>query len=52
MEFAFAIGVPEVVKITESYNKVRFGGKGLSKDESDEIEGWLNEMERQQRKGR
>lgn len=41
LEFAYAVGAPEAVKITEKYNRVRFGEKGLSRDESDEIENWL-----------
>lgn len=44
LEFAFAAGLPEAVRITEKYNRVRFGEKKLSKEESDAIEGWLDEM--------
>ncbi len=37
--------MPEAVKITEKYNRVRFGEKDLSKDESKEIENWLEKLE-------
>lgn len=45
LEFAFELGMPEAVKITEKYNRVRFGEKSLSRDESREIEDWLKELE-------
>ncbi|MDQ3633129.1 MAG: DUF3488 and transglutaminase-like domain-containing protein [Acidobacteriota bacterium] len=45
LEFAFALNMPEAVKITEKYNRVRFGEKDLSKDESKEIENWLEKLE-------
>jgi hypothetical protein len=45
LEFAFALEMPEAVKITEKYNRVRFGEKALSKDESLEIENWLEGLE-------
>ncbi len=41
LEFAFAVNMPEAVKITEKYNRVRFGEKSLSRDEAYEIENWL-----------
>ncbi len=41
LEFAFAMNMPEAVKITEKYNRVRFGEKNLSSDEAKEIENWL-----------
>ena len=41
LEFAFAVGTPEAVSITEKYNRVRFGEKHLSKTEAAEIEVWL-----------
>ena len=44
LEFAFALNMPEAVRITEKYNRVRFGEKKLSKDESEEIENWLNDL--------
>ncbi|MEO7672949.1 MAG: DUF4129 domain-containing protein, partial [Pyrinomonadaceae bacterium] len=44
LEFAYAVGMPEAVKITEKYNQVRFGEKRLSRDESVEIENWLEEI--------
>lgn len=45
LEFALTVNMPEVVSITEKYNKVRFSAKPLSKNESEEIEHWLNELE-------
>ncbi|MEP7038283.1 MAG: DUF3488 and transglutaminase-like domain-containing protein [Acidobacteriota bacterium] len=45
LEFAFALDMPEAVKITEKYNRVRFGEKNLSKDEAQEIESWLEKIE-------
>lgn len=44
LEFAFAVRMPEAVKITEKYNEVRFGEKHLSRDEAAEIENWLEEI--------
>ncbi|MBA2493657.1 MAG: transglutaminase domain-containing protein, partial [Acidobacteria bacterium] len=45
LEFAFALNMPEAVRITEKYNRVRFGEKKLSKDETIEIEDWLEKLE-------
>lgn len=45
LEFAFALNMPEAVKITERYNQVRFGEKKLSNDEAREIEDWLKNLE-------
>jgi len=44
LEFAFALNMPEAVSITAKYNRVRFGGKNLSKDEAEEIENWINRL--------
>ncbi|MEO6590170.1 MAG: DUF3488 and transglutaminase-like domain-containing protein [Pyrinomonadaceae bacterium] len=44
LEFAFALDMPEAVKITEKYNRVRFGEKDLSRDEVQEIESWLEKI--------
>ncbi|MBK8466950.1 MAG: DUF3488 domain-containing protein [Chloracidobacterium sp.] len=44
LEFAYSSGIPEVVSITEKYNRVRFGEKNLSRDEADEIETWLKNL--------
>lgn len=41
LEFAYATGLDEAVKITEKYNGVRFGQKQLLKEDSDSIEEWL-----------
>lgn len=45
LEFAFALDMPEAVRITEKYNDVRFGEKDLSKEESREIQSWLEKLE-------
>ncbi len=45
LEFAVALEMPEAVKITEKYNRVRFGEKNISRDESVEIEDWLKNLE-------
>lgn len=44
MEFAYAVGMPEAVGVTEKYNRVRFGEKGLSQSEAVEIESWLQDI--------
>jgi protein-glutamine gamma-glutamyltransferase len=45
LEFALSLNMSEAVKITEHYNRVRFGEKNLSGDERDEIESWLKKLE-------
>lgn len=45
LEFAYEIGMPQAVKITQKYNGVRFGENDLSKKEADEIESWLKDLE-------
>ena len=45
LEFAYSLDIPEAVKITEKYNRVRFGEKILSNDETREIEKWLGSLE-------
>lgn len=45
LEFAFALDMPEAVKITEKYNRVRFGEKKLTHDEARDIEDWLKKLE-------
>lgn len=42
LEFAYAVNVPEAVLITERYNSVRYGEKGLTMTEEAEIELWLS----------
>jgi transglutaminase-like putative cysteine protease len=44
LEFAGATAMPEVLRITRAYNRVRFGGQGLSENEAAEINAWLVEM--------
>lgn len=51
LEFAFALNMPEAVGITEKYNRVRFGEKDLSNEESKEIEDWLSDLERKNKQG-
>ncbi|MCD9189604.1 MAG: DUF3488 and transglutaminase-like domain-containing protein [Pyrinomonadaceae bacterium] len=45
LEFAFAVNMPEAVKITEKYNRVRFGEKDITQIEAQEIEDWLKNLE-------
>ncbi len=45
LEFAFALNMPEALLITEKYNRVRFGERKLTNDESKEIENWLKDLE-------
>ena len=51
LEFAFGLNMPEAVRITEKYNRVRFGEKNLSRDEAQEIESWLSELEAKSKTG-
>jgi hypothetical protein len=44
LEFASATALPEVLRITRAYNRVRFGGQGLSQNEAAEINDWLAGM--------
>lgn len=46
LEFAFALNMPEAVRITEKYNRVRFGKKNLSEKESREIDDWLKNLQK------
>jgi len=46
LEFAFTLNLPEAIKITEKYNRVRFGDKNLSQTEAQEIEDWLKTLEK------
>ncbi len=41
VEFAASIEIPEVVRITEMYNGVRFGKQEISPGQFDEIDQWL-----------
>jgi hypothetical protein len=45
LEFAAATGMPEALKVTKAYNRVRFGDQKLSATESTQIEEWLRRME-------
>lgn len=46
LEFAAALAMPEAVKITEAYHRVRFGKLDLSSKETIEIENWLRSLEK------
>jgi hypothetical protein len=48
LEFAQATGIPEALKITRAYNRVRFGEQRLSIVEAEQIEAWLRRMEGKQ----
>jgi protein-glutamine gamma-glutamyltransferase len=45
LEFAFEIGMPEAVNITQRYNSVRFGNEPLSGEDAEQIENWLVKLE-------
>jgi transglutaminase-like putative cysteine protease len=45
LEFAHAVGTPEVLAITRAYNSVRYGGRGLTDSESTKVEEWLRRVE-------
>ena len=45
LEFAEAVGTPEVLAITRAYNRVRFGARDLTGAEADEVERHLRRME-------
>ena len=49
LEFAFALNMPQAVKITEKYHQVRFGEKNLNSDEANEIENWLKDLENKEK---
>jgi transglutaminase-like putative cysteine protease len=44
LEFASAVGFLEAISITEKYNRVRFGEKNLSDEETDEIAKQLSQL--------
>ncbi|HEX9545280.1 MAG TPA: DUF3488 and transglutaminase-like domain-containing protein [Pyrinomonadaceae bacterium] len=47
LEFAGAIGIPDAIRITEAYNRVRFGVEKLSASELREIEKRLSRFEQE-----
>ena len=46
LEFAYAQDDANILFVTERYNRVRFGQMYLSREESDQIEKWLGDLER------
>ena len=46
LEFAAMTGMPEALKVTKAYNRVRFGDQKLSATEATQIEEWLKRMEK------
>jgi protein-glutamine gamma-glutamyltransferase len=49
LEFAAGYGSPEVMTLTEAYNRVRFGGRGLEDKERAEVEEFLRRIEDESR---
>jgi transglutaminase-like putative cysteine protease len=49
LEFAFALNMPQAVKITEKYHQVRFGEKNLNSKEANDIENWLKDLENKEK---
>lgn len=45
LEFAEAIQIPEAIKVTRAYNRVRFGEEKLSSVEREQLEDWLRRIE-------
>jgi protein-glutamine gamma-glutamyltransferase len=45
LEFAATTGAPEVLAITQAYNRVRFGAQSLSRDDATRVEEWLHRVE-------
>lgn len=45
LEFAFAVGMPEATRLTEKYNRVRFGGRPLSLEETNEVEELMGKLQ-------
>ena len=45
LEFAYALEMPDAIRVTEKYNAVRFGERTLSDDEAREINTWLDKLE-------
>jgi hypothetical protein len=45
LEFANSIGVSQAVGLTRRYQSVRFGNQQLSRDETAQIEMWLDDLE-------
>ena len=46
LEFAYSLGIPEVVRVTEKYNQVRFGDRGLERDEITDLDRWIEIVEK------
>ncbi|HUE82021.1 MAG TPA: DUF3488 and transglutaminase-like domain-containing protein [Pyrinomonadaceae bacterium] len=47
LEFATSLGQEVPVRITQAYHRVRYGANELSFSEANEIENWLQEMEKE-----
>jgi hypothetical protein len=45
LEFAEAVGTPEVLAVTRAYNRVRYGAHDLTRAEAEEVERHLRRME-------
>lgn len=45
LEFAGGLSMPEAVRITEAYNSVRYGERPLTRDDENNIEQWLSDLE-------
>ena len=52
LEFAYAVEIPEAVRITQEYNRVRFGKTGLSQDEAAQVERWMKAISTTGHKGK
>ncbi|HEX8336947.1 MAG TPA: DUF3488 and transglutaminase-like domain-containing protein [Pyrinomonadaceae bacterium] len=48
LEFAEAVGTPEVLAVTRAYNRVRYGARDLTSAEAEEVERHLRRIEEEQ----
>ena len=46
LEFAYAVNMPEAITITEKYQRVRFGGQDLTREEAAQVENMLERLKK------
>jgi protein-glutamine gamma-glutamyltransferase len=49
LEFAEAVGAPEVLAVTSAYNRVRYGAQDLTRAEAEEVERHLRRIEEERK---
>ena len=45
LEFAVDTGLHEAINLTRVYNRVRFGGKDLTRQDAADVDSWLRKLE-------